>query len=72
MSMEVEMISLILDDEHVNGDGDEGDKGWPPASVVSDDELAVSDDELGDRDGLKGVGLTVNQPYSGWWACQWR
>ena len=55
MSMEVEMISLILDDEHVNGgrDGDEGDKGWLPASVVSDNEL-------GDGDGLKGVGPTVN------------
>ena len=37
MSMEVEMISLILDDEHVNGYWDEGDKGWLPASVVADD-----------------------------------
>ena len=44
---------LILDDEHVSGYGDEGDKGWLPASVVSDDEL-------GDGAGLKGVGLTVN------------
>ena len=60
------LISLILDDEFVDGGGDGAENdGGQPASVVPDDEL-------GDRDGLKGAGLAVNQCCSERWDWQWR